>query len=128
MLEESATTRLADRRGRTCRQPPSTIPDVWTPRLASCIPIGSADNASAARVYPRIFLQTLETLDMVQYVFAAPVFVYPLHVADSVACTASYIWNEDCETVQRQVLDQGHREPGEIRPLLSLRSSVNVFD
>src|SRR5207249_10691807 len=65
---------------------------------------------------------------MVQYVFAAPVFVYPLHVADSVACTASYIWNEDCETVQRQVLDQGHRETGEIRPLLSLRSSVNVFD
>src|SRR6266704_1891437 len=38
MLEESATTRLADRRDRTCQQPPSTVPDVLTPRLASCIP------------------------------------------------------------------------------------------
>src|SRR6266581_3408908 len=90
--------------------------------------IGSSNNASAARVDPGILLQTLETFNMVQHVFSAPVLVHPLHVAHTIARTTSHVWNEDRETIQCQVLDQGHREPCEIRPLLSLRPSVNIFD
>src|SRR6266852_7082520 len=90
--------------------------------------VGSSYNTSSARVNPRVLLQKFETLNVVQYIFSAPVLVDPLHVTHTIPSASPNVRNKDRESVKGQVLDERHREPGEIWPLLSLRTPMNVLD
>ncbi len=65
---------------------------------------------------------------MVQPVLPAPVVIHPFGVRQAVAGAAAYVGDEDGKAVQRQVLDQGHGEPGEIGAFLALRAAVDVED
>src|SRR2546425_2497387 len=87
--------------------------------------VGPSDNTSAFGIDPRVFLQSFETFNMVENVFSAPVLVYPLHVSHSVSGAASNVRNKNRESIESQVLDERHRKPGEVRPLLSLGTPMN---
>src|SRR3989442_9183158 len=65
---------------------------------------------------------------MVENVFSAPVLVDPLHVTHAVPGASPNVRNKDREAIKGQVLDERHREPGKIWPLLSLRTPMNVLD
>src|SRR5437660_6104054 len=90
--------------------------------------VGSSNNTSSVGVNSRVLLQAFETLNVVENVFSAPVLVYPLHVTHAVPGASSNVRNKDRESIKRQVLDERHREPGEIWSLLSLRATMNVLD
>src|SRR2546425_1462730 len=90
--------------------------------------IGPSHNTSALGIDPRVFLQAFETLNVVENVFSAPVLVDPLHVTHAISGAASNVRNKDRESIESQVLDERHREPGKIWPLLSLGTPMNVLD
>src|SRR3989442_1616007 len=87
-----------------------------------------SDNTSSAGVNPRVFLQAFETLDVVENVFSAPVLIDPLHVTHPISGASSNVRNKDRESINGQVLDERHREPCEIWPLLSLGTPMNILD
>src|SRR5713101_1300361 len=90
--------------------------------------IRSSDNTSAFGIDPRIFLQAFETLDVVENVFSAPVLVHPLHVTHTIPSASPNVRNKDRESIKGQVLDERHREPCKIWPLLSLGTPMNILD
>src|SRR2546425_5363620 len=90
--------------------------------------VGPSHNTSALGIDPRVFLQAFETLNMVENVLSAPVLVDPLHVTHPISSASSNVRNKDRESIESQVLDERHREPGKIWPLLSLRTPMNVLD
>src|SRR2546428_2292586 len=65
---------------------------------------------------------------MVEDVFSAPVLVDPLHVTHAVPGAPPDVRDKDRESIKGQVLDERHREPGKIWPLLPLRTPMNVLD
>src|SRR5260370_19069933 len=90
--------------------------------------VRSSDNSSALGIDPRVFLQAFETLDVVENVFSAPVLVDPLHVTHTIPSASPNVRNKDRESIESQVLDERHREPGKIWPLLSLGTPMNILD
>src|SRR5260370_25485005 len=90
--------------------------------------VRSSDNSSAFGIDPRVFLEAFETLDVVENVFSAPVLVDPLHVTHTIPSASPNVRNKDRESIKSQVLDERHREPGKIWPLLSLRTLMDVLD
>src|SRR5439155_24098882 len=67
-------------------------------------------------------------MHMVQPILAAKVVVYPLGIAQSIAGASAHIRHKDRKTVQRQKLNQRHREPGEVGSLLALWAAMNIVD
>ena len=65
---------------------------------------------------------------VVEAVEAAPVAVDALHVVEPVPGRAARVGDEDREALEREGLDERHREPREVRPLLALRAAVDVVD
>src|SRR5688500_17073601 len=65
-------------------------------------------------------------MDMIEPVVATPISIYTLGVAQSISCAAAGVGDEYGETIEGEELDEGHREPGEVRPLLSLWAAVDV--
>ena len=89
--------------------------------------VRAADDTGARRVHPRVVRQHLgHRMNMVEPVEPAPVAVDPLRVVEAVAGRAARVRHEHGEPLERQELDQRHREPREVRPLLALRSAVDV--
>ena len=65
---------------------------------------------------------------MVKNVFPAPVLVNPLHVTHAVPSASPNIWNKNCEPIKGEILNERHREPGKIWPLLSLRTPMDILN
>ena len=65
---------------------------------------------------------------MIQAVFPAPISIHLLGVAQPVSAAAADIRHKNGEAIQGQELDQGHREPGKIRPFLALRAAMHVVN
>src|SRR5262245_37238899 len=66
-------------------------------------------------------------MNMVKPIPSAPVAVNVFGVGESVTSGAAHVWNKNCESAQRKVLNQWHRKPGEIGPLLALRPPMDVI-
>ena len=88
--------------------------------------VGAADYADAAGVEPRVIGQALQPGHVIQPVGAAPVTVDALGVVQAVPGAAPHVGHEDGQSFQGEELDERHREPGEIGPLLALGTAVNV--
>src|SRR5512142_1653141 len=67
-------------------------------------------------------------MHVVEPVLPAPVAVDLLGVVQSIPGAAAHVWYKYGEAVQREELDQRHREPGEIGALLALRPAMDVIN
>jgi hypothetical protein len=65
---------------------------------------------------------------MIESVEPTPVMVDTLRVVEAVAGRPARVGHEDGEALEREDLDERHREPSEVRLLLALRPAVNVVD
>src|SRR5713226_1715200 len=65
---------------------------------------------------------------MVENVFSTPVLVNPLHVTHTIPSASPNVRNKDRESIKGQVLDERHREPCKIWPLLPLGTTMNILD
>src|SRR2546422_2182108 len=90
--------------------------------------VGPSDNTSAFGVDPRVFFEAFETFDVVENVFSTPVLVNPLHVTHAIPGASPNVRDKHGESIEGQKLDERHREPSKIRPLLSLGTPMNVLD
>src|SRR5260370_5750537 len=104
-------------------------------RVARCLhqrhvaTIGASDHASPLHIDALVLRQYLDhSMHMVQPVFAAKVVVYPPGIAQSIARAASHIGYKDRKAAQRQILNQRHREPGEVGSLLALWPAMKLVD
>src|SRR5437879_4847259 len=128
--------------GRRCSQSPlwqvigskhidSSLPHIRKPRSQSQsheATIGSSHNSSPFGIDPRILLHMFQAFEMVPDVVPTPIPINELHVSHTITGASTDVRDEDRESVQRQVLDQRHREPGEIRSLLPLRPAMNILN
>ncbi len=91
--------------------------------------VRTADDAGTTRVHSLVVRQHLgHRMHVVEPVLATPVMVDALHVVHPVARRAPHVGHEDREALERERLDERHREPREVRPLLALWPSVHVVD
>ena len=67
-------------------------------------------------------------MDVVEAVLPAPIAVHPLGIAQAIADAPAHVWHENRETVESQKLNEWHREPGKIGPLLALGTAVDIVD
>ncbi len=89
--------------------------------------IRTTNHRSPFHIQALIFRQNfLHRVDVVEAILSAPVAVNVFGIGESVASGAAHIRHEDSESAQGEVLDQRHREPGEVGAFLSLRSAVDV--
>ena len=65
-------------------------------------------------------------MDVVEAVLSTPVAIDAARVPEAVPGRAAHVGDEDGEALEREDLDQRHREPREVRALLTLRPAVHV--
>src|SRR4051812_27268455 len=90
--------------------------------------VGTAHDGGALRIDPLILGQTLHRVNVIQAILSAPIAVNPFHIIQAIAAAAAYVGHEYRETVQRQILDERHRKPCEVRALLTLWTAMYVID
>ena len=91
--------------------------------------IGAPDHTGPLRIDALVLRQDLgHGMDVIQPVLAAKVFVYPFGIAQSITGAAAHIGHKDRKAAQRQILNQRHREPGEVGSLLALWPAMNIVD
>src|SRR5262249_1106201 len=88
--------------------------------------IRPAHHADPAGVDAWVTAQVFDAGDVVKSILAAPVAVDARHVVLAVAGRAANVRYEYGEPAQRQVLNERHREPREVRPLLALWTAMDV--
>ena len=90
--------------------------------------IAAPHHTEPVQVEPTVATKRLDACDMVESVGTTPVPIDLLGVRQPVAGRPAHVRNEDGESAEREQLDERHREPGEVGPLLALRPSVDVVD
>ena len=81
------------------------------------------------RVHPFVVRKHLgHGVDVVEAVQPTPVAVDTLRVVEPVAGRSARVRDEHGEPLEREDLDERHREPREVRPFLALRPAVDVVD
>ena len=119
---------VGGRTARTCPRPPTRARDARGERQRHVPAVGPAHHARPRDVHAVVSRQDLSSRARGRAGPARPSRGPPASCrrARSRCCRAR--WGRRPRTPEREELDERHREPGEVRALLALRTAVHVVD